>query len=898
MNIGRASGGPSCLMAAVVGCARFRPVSPYAIVLALAVALTASFFLPLRAEAAISDHTVPTTSPSGTTINLFDYWVNPDDHLSVSGSGGVNAGHKFQFNDGKGDGPLNQWTGGTSPRPGIVNNTLSDGYPKLSEALGDESLRYLFDSSAQTGKTSHFGVTGLLKVQGGYYVYDSSENYAAYNADKNAFDIYGTWGIDKVGDSSHQGQFFPFDAADKVFKEENGQLVQTGIKADNTGDSRYNGGKPVNHHFGLSMSTRFVQPKGGLTNNNNDMTFEFAGDDDVWVFIDDVLVGDIGGIHNRASLSINFHTGDIKVNDNYNGTLKSKYQEAGKAGDTSWEGNTFADDTNHTLKFFYLERGATDSNMELKFNLVTVPESDIIKFDQDGKFVQSAEFALYKTDENFTDTTNDKNALLGSGTTDEAGHLTLTNDDDNGVINFDDLYNKNHGNKYYLLKETRVPEGYRSSLTATGGSMQLEYVPASAENGAGGVIINRGGMDADSVVWKTGAFAGAKETITAPVNVYKADDDLTKSDETVNLKSGILFAVVLKRDKSANADIKNQNNWYAVSGDPSTGMGYTLAEKPSKAGAIEAAKKDLHAFTLNTSGQYQVEIQNLPGDISKYYYLLSGDARKDAEYTVAIYHTTESSIANAKPENTVHVYSDGIADGTNFKRQFATRLLVTNIQNRLFVQKTDTEGKPVDGAKFALYTSRQVTTDANGKVVLKGEQTPYDTLTTGSVGNPVPLEGAGIFPNTSAGNRPLVNGTYFLKEVSAPKGFLLNDTLTKVIVDDYGVHADAGTDDDGVSTFVGPGALMKSLGQFGAEVDIDNTLTWIKGQRQTSDGTLDGNDNLSWNNDAKGGEDEVHLKYGANGRVYQYGPTEEGKPYRLETETGWIRMGITQFMAN
>ena len=871
-----------------------RPVSPYAIVLALAVALTASFFLPLRAEAAISDHTVPTTSPSGTTINLFDYWVNPDDHLSVSGSGGVNAGHKFQFNDGKGDGPLNQWTGGTSPRPGIVNNTLSDGYPKLSEALGDESLRYLFDSSAQTGKTSHFGVTGLLKVQGGYYVYDSSENYAAYNADKNAFDIYGTWGIDKVGDSSHQGQFFPFDAADKVFKEENGQLVQTGIKADNTGDSRYNGGKPVNHHFGLSMSTRFVQPKGGLTNNNNDMTFEFAGDDDVWVFIDDVLVGDIGGIHNRASLSINFHTGDIKVNDNYNGTLKSKYQEAGKAGDTSWEGNTFADDTNHTLKFFYLERGATDSNMELKFNLVTVPESDIIKFDQDGKFVQSAEFALYKTDENFTDTTNDKNALLGSGTTDEAGHLTLTNDDDNGVINFDDLYNKNHGNKYYLLKETRVPEGYRSSLTATGGSMQLEYVPASAENGAGGVIINRGGMDADSVVWKTGAFAGAKETITAPVNVYKADDDLTKSDETVNLKSGILFAVVLKRDKSANADIKNQNNWYAVSGDPSTGMGYTLAEKPSKAGAIEAAKKDLHAFTLNTSGQYQVEIQNLPGDISKYYYLLSGDARKDAEYTVAIYHTTESSIANAKPENTVHVYSDGIADGTNFKRQFATRLLVTNIQNRLFVQKTDTEGKPVDGAKFALYTSRQVTTDANGKVVLKGEQTPYDTLTTGSVGNPVPLEGAGIFPNTSAGNRPLVNGTYFLKEVSAPKGFLLNDTLTKVIVDDNGVHADAGTDDDGVSTFVGPGALMKSLGQFGAEGDIDNTLTWIKGQRQTSDGTLDGNDNLSWNNDAKGGEDEVHLKYGANGRVYQYGPTEEGKPYRLETETGWIRMGITQ----
>lgn len=864
-----------------------RPVSPYAIVLALAIALTASFFLPLRAEAAISDHTVPTISPSGTTINLFDYWVNPDDHLSVSGSGGVNAGHKFQFNDGQGDGLLNQWTGGTSPRPGIVNNTLSDGYPKLSEALGDESLRYLFDSSAQTGKTSHFGVTGLLKVQGGYYVYDSSENYAAYNADKNAFDIYDTWGI---GNSSHQGQFFPFDAADEVFNEENGRLVQNGITADNTGNSSYNGGKPVNHHFGLSMSTRFVQPNGGLTNDDKPMTFEFAGDDDVWVFIDDVLVGDIGGIHDRASLSIDFQTGDIKVNGNNDGTLLSKYQAANKDTTSGFAGNTFKDSTNHTLKFFYLERGALYSNMELKFNLVTVPESDIIKFDQDGKFVQGAEFKLYKTDKDF----KTEGKLLGSGTTDEAGHLTLTNDDDNGVINFDDLYNKNHGNKYYLLKETRVPEGYRSSLTATGGSMQLEYVPASAENGAGGVIINRGGMDADSVVWKTGAFAGAKETITAPVNVYKVNDDLTKSDETVNLKSGILFAVVLKRDKSANADIKNQNNWYAVSGDPSTGGGYTLAKEPSMAGAIEAAKKDLHAFTLNTSGQYQVEIPYLPGDISKYYYLLSGDARKDAEYTVAIYHTTASSIGDATPRNTVHVYSDDIADGTNFKRQFATRLLVTNIQNRLFVQKTDTEGKPVDGATFGLYKADQVTTDESGKVVLKGEQTPYDTLKTRSVDNPVPLEGAGIFPNTSDDNRPLVNGTYFLKEVSAPKGFLLNDTLTKVIVDDYGVHADAGTDDDGVSTFVGPGALMKSLGQFGAEGDIDNTLTWIKGQRQTSDGTLDGNDNLSWNNDAKGGEDEVHLKYGANGRVYQYGPTEEGKPYRLETETGWIRMGITQ----
>ena len=858
------------------------PVSPYAIVLVLAVALTASFFLPLRAEAAISDHTVPTISPSGTTINLFDYWVNSEDHLSVSGSDGINKGHRFQFKDQGASDDLNQYTGGSSPRFGIVNKVLTGGYPKLTDSWGGEPLGYLFDSSTQTGKISHMGVTGLLQVnKDGYYEYDSSQNYAAYNANKNAFDVYNAAGVMQAGAEPHTvGQFFPFDAADEVFKEESGKLVPNGITSQNNGNSNYNHSKPLNHYFGLSMSSRFVQPTGGKTNADKPMTFEFAGDDDVWVFIDDVLVGDIGGIHTSAKLTIDFQTGEIKVNDSPNGTLLSKFQEAKRDTTKGFTDNTFANDTSHTLKFFYLERGATDSNMKLKYNLVTVPESDIIKFDQDGGLVEGAQFALYKTDENFTDTTANRENLLGSGTTDADGQLTLRNVNDNGVINFDDL-----GHQYYLLKETGVPKGYRSSLTATDGSMQFEYVPTSDKNGAGGVIINRGGMDKDSVVWKNGAFAGAKETITAPTTVYQADDDLMKPGNTVDMKRGILFAVVFKRDKSKNA-------WYAVSGDPT--KGYTLAKDQGKAGAIEAAKAEPHVFTLNTSGQYQVEIPYMSGDISKYYYLLSGDARKDAEYTVAIYHTMASSIGDATPENTVHVYSDDIADGTNFKRQFATRLLVTNIQNRLFVQKTDTEGKPVDGATFGLYKADQVTTDESGKVVLKGEQTPYDTLKTRSLDSPVSLEGAGIFPNTSDDKSPLVKGTYFLKEVSAPEGFLLNDTLTKVIVDDYGVHADAGTDDDGVSTFVGPGALMKSLGQFGAEGDIDNTLTWIKGQRQTSDGTLDGNGNLSWNNDAKGGEDEVHLKYGANGRVYQYGPTEKGKPYRLETETGWIRMGITQ----
>lgn len=437
------------------------PVSPYAIVLALAVVLTASFFLPTRAEAAVSDHTVPfpnhtvpTISPSGTTINLFDYWVNPDNHLSVSGSGGINANHLFQFKDQGASEDLNKYTGGSQVRTGIVNNVLAGGYPRLTDRWEGESLGYLFDSSVHTGKISHMGVTGLLRVKGGYYEYDSSQNYAAYNANKNAFDVYNAAGVKQAGSGPQTvGQFFPFDAADEVFKEEDGKLVPNGITSQNVADPQYNGNKPLNHYFGLSMSTRFVQPKDGKTNAGKPMTFEFAGDDDVWVFIDDVLVGDIGGIHASADLTINFQTGDISVNNSANGTLESKFKDAGR-DISGFNGNTFADSTNHTLKFFYLERGATDSNMRLKFNLVTVPESDIIKFDQDGGLVEGAQFALYKTDESFADTTANPNNLLGSGTTNANGQLTLTNKADNGVINFDDLYKEYHY-KYYLVKQRR-----------------------------------------------------------------------------------------------------------------------------------------------------------------------------------------------------------------------------------------------------------------------------------------------------------------------------------------------------------------------------------------------------------------------------------------------------------
>lgn len=872
-----------------------------------------------------SNHTVQTVNPTGTTVNLFDYWVVNGDNDSSKNinndnkndNTGINKDHQLKFNGGAGSG-INKWTGksviGGFGRLSFVKNTLVKGYPSINAGTytsynthgtyKDESLDYLFNNDSQAngkqdGKAVHNNVQGLFQLKDGYYVYDSygsDGNYAVYNFTTNSFDVYDKAGVykDSVSDAN-RGQFFPFDSADKVFEERNGRLSPIGI-TDGTNDK-------LNHHFGMSMTTEFVQPAGGKTTDNNDMVFKFSGDDDVWVYIDGVLVGDLGGIHEKATLDINFATGVVRVGhiDGANGspkyfpdtTIKAMFKAAG-ADTTNFRDNTFRDSTKHTLSFFYLERGAGASNMSLKFNLTTLPSSEVEKVDQNGEAVQGAEFALYQSDANW----NAQGEPIAQGTTDANGQLVLLKSD-GSVLSFDNQHADGHD--YFVLKETGLPEGYRSSLTssttATPGELHLQYKQAAASGSGGAVVAPQTTVTmADGTtqwtggrMWLNGGYLAAKETISL--------NKETKDNKNNPISSGTTFAVVLKLT-GASEDHTSEDAWTAVTGNPLNG--YKLCSAHGIAGAVEAAKSaDTSVFDVDTKGDYVVTVRSLPGDIEKYAAMMTDKSK--AEYTVAVYHTTASSLAGATKDNTSMVKYQTI------NRQFSTVIHLTNVQNRLFVQKVDDLGKPVNGATFELYKAEDVIGDSPSTYAIKSGAEPYDTVQANGMTYPYDIEGAACFPLDSAKHAPLIKGTYYLRESVSPDGHEINNTITKVIVDDSGVYVDAGEEGDGVLSMSGPGSLIASLAQFGSPDSIDNTLTHIKGKLQSATGS-DASENLTWGqtSTAKGvtpslADNLMHMRYdktmqGAKTilRYVEDGGERNGKLATIFADTGINRMALYQ----
>ena len=859
-----------------------------------------------------SNHIVKTVNPTGTTVNLFDYWVvNGDNDNSANinndnsnNNTGINKDHQLKFNGGAGTG-INKWTGksttGGFGRLPFVKNTLVKGYPEIKNGTyqgvnyNDESLDYLFNNDSQAnkkqnGKAVYNNVQGLFQLKDGYYVYDSygskEGNYAVYNSTTNSFDVYDKAGVYKESVSEeNRGQFFPFDSAKKVFTESGKNLSPIGIK-DGENDK-------LNHHFGMSMTTEFVQPANGKTNKNEDMIFEFSGDDDVWVYIDGVLVGDLGGIHEKATLDINFATGEVKVGhiDGANGTereiekttIKAKFDAAG-ADTTNFSGDTFNSSTKHKLSFFYLERGAGASNMSLKFNLTTLPSSEVQKVDQNGEAVQGATFALYQSGESWK-TQGDP---IAQGTTDDKGQLVLL-ESDGSVLSFDNQHAAGHD--FFVLKEMGLPEGYRSSLTsstsATPGELHLQYKPAAA-SGTGGVVVapQTTVKTADDSTWKgsrmwlNGGYLAAKETIFLSKDI--------KDNKDNPISSGTTFAVVLKRTNE-NLDQAKEDAWTAVTGNPLDG--YKLCSAHGIAGAVEAAKSaDTSVFAVNTKGDYEVTVRSLPGDIEKYAAMM--EDKSNADYTVAVYHTTASSLAEATMENT------SMVEYLSTNRQFSTVIHLTNVQNRLFVQKVDDLGKPVNGATFELYKAEDVTGDSPSTYAIEVGATPYDTVQANGMTYPYDIEGAACFPLDSKNHKPLIKGTYYLRESESPDGYEINNTITKVIVDDSGVYVDAGEMSDGVRSMSGPGSLIASLAQFGSPDSIDNTLTHIKGKLQSA--VVDANGNLTWGPTSPA-DNWMHMRYDKTTQgtktvlcYVENGGERDGKLATIFADTGINRMALYQ----
>lgn len=291
-------------------------------------------------------------------------------------------------------------------------------------------------------------------------------------------------------------------------------------------------------------------------------------------------------------------------------------------------------------------------------------------------------------------------------------------------------------------------------------------------------------------------------------------------------------------------------------------------------------------------------VKSLPGDIEKYAAMMTD--KSQSEYTVAVYHTTASSLAEATIGNTSMVQYQTI------NRQFSTVIHLTNVQNRLFVQKVDDLGKPVNGATFELYQAKDVTGDSPSTYAIKSGAEPYDTVQANGMTYPYDIEGAACFPLDSTKHAPLIKGTYYLRESLSPDGYEINSTITKVIVDDSGVYVDAGKVNDGVRSMSGPGSLIASLAQFGSPDSIDNTLTHIKGKLQSA--TVDASGSLTWGQEctAEGvtpslANDLMHMRYDktAQGtktvlRYVEDGGERNGQLATIFADTGINRMALYQ----
>ena len=281
---------------------------------------------------------------------------------------------------------------------GLLSSNLVNGYPLTTASTGQagRSLSELFNDMT---RANHLFIQSVYN-ESGYFEYDSTQNFAHLNDDGN-FTVYhqlGGIGTD-MGVTRTHGQFMPYNEISQdvgYAYTQNGELItnRTDVLRNELPDTDPRKGEPLysipqneaDYFFGMELSASFTQTPDGLDNWGHDIIFEFTGDDDFWLYVDDELVLDLGGIHSAMQGTVNFRTGEV-LNNTTRTTLydlfKQNYAARGldvSAVDDLFEvkqvdGKTvhvFKDYSTHTMKMFYMERGAGASNLKMRFNLASV----------------------------------------------------------------------------------------------------------------------------------------------------------------------------------------------------------------------------------------------------------------------------------------------------------------------------------------------------------------------------------------------------------------------------------------------------------------------------------------------------------------------------------------------
>lgn len=263
------------------------------------------------------------------------------------------------------------------------------------------------------------------------------------------------------------------------------------------------------YHFGMQAVIPFSMTSNGRLNPADDesdaITFDFSGDDDVWVFVDGKLVLDIGGIHNEMAGTMNFATNEWKVLKSADNTCNDTVGDmngqkmSGKLFNTDRDSEkgvletdreTFAATTSHTLTVFYLERGAGASNCKIKFNLPMEDSVSVKKLvsdiDSNGDKISSDSqtnlnnhefaFKLFKNDKPLANTNyiilDESNQPIDTATTAKDGTFKLKNKQ---TAKFVGQIPKN-GNTYYVqeVKEDgwQTPSSSYTAIAAKGSEVE------------------------------------------------------------------------------------------------------------------------------------------------------------------------------------------------------------------------------------------------------------------------------------------------------------------------------------------------------------------------------------------------------------------------------------------